>query len=254
MRRTNLVDVRLETNKGDRAQAIGLGDIHLGYPTTDLALVQSVIDRCIEKHIYVIGQGDYLECGTTSSVGDSVYQQTLNPHQQMEMMIEILKPLADAGLLLGLIAGNHENRITKTTSIDVTQVMARILGVRYLGFSSFLLLRVGKQSYTGFACHGASGARLDYTKIKAALDLFRFNDVELITMGHVHTLNHMTQLYQKVDKTRKMVIEATRHVVLTGSFLRYRGSYAEMMLLHPAPTGVAYISLYGDSHNIHVSL
>ena len=113
---------------------------------------------------------------------------------------------------------------------------------------------MGKQSYTAFSTHGASGARLDYTKIKAALDLYRFTDVEMVLMGHVHSLNHMTQLFRRVDRHRKVVESFKRHAVLTGSFLRYPESYAEMKLLNPTPLGVARITLSGKEHRIHVSV
>ena len=52
----------------------------------------------------------------------------------------------------------------------------------------------------------------------------------------------------------KKITEIERHAILTGSFLRYAGSYAEMKNMPPVKTGVAKIYLWGTEHRIHVSL
>jgi hypothetical protein len=95
---------------------------------------------------------------------------------------------------------------------------------------------------------------LPYTKIKAALDCWRFVDAELVLYGHTHALDHLTQLFHRINRTRKTLEEATRHAVMTGSYLRYINSYAERKNLPPVQMGSPLISLYGDEHNIHVSL
>lgn len=159
MKTTNLVRERLEPNKGDRVQVMPIGDIHLGAHTCDMELLAERLKLCMDKKIYVVLMGDLLECGLNNSVGDSVYTQTLNPHQQMEQMIELLRPLAEAGLILGSHQGNHENRIAKNTSIDIMKIMCQLLGIRYLGYSAFHHWKVGKESYTAYSCHGSSGGR-----------------------------------------------------------------------------------------------
>jgi hypothetical protein len=253
MRRTSLVDVRLAPNKGDRVQIMPIGDIHYGARTCDEDMLLNTIAECVRRKIYVVGMGDMLEISIVGSVGGP-FGQLYTPEKQMEKMIEILQPLADAGLLLGIHDGNHENRISKMTSINVTGFMCKMLGVPYLGHSAFHLWKVGKQSYTAHSTHGSSGARLPYSKVKAALDVFRYVEAEMVLYGHLHGLDHLTQMYYRVNKTRKMAEECARHAILTGSFLNYKDSYAERMNLPPVQTGTAIISLWGDKHKIHVSV
>jgi len=252
-KRTKLVDVRLKPNKADRVQIMPIGDIHWGAKTCDEELFLNTIAECVRKNTYVIGMGDYLESSIVGSVGGP-FGQKMTPEAQMEAMVDMLKPLADKGLLLGLVDGNHEFRITKMTSINVTRMMAHLLGVPYLDHAAFFILRVGKQSYTVHATHGSSGARLPYSKIKAALDVFRYVDCDVVFYGHLHSLDHLTTLYYKVNKRCKTVEEAKRHAILTGSFLRYSGSYAERMNLPPVQVGTALVSLYGDQRRILVSV
>ena len=154
-------------NEKGYAPLLFFGDIHLGYPTCDVAKAQSMIDWVIKEKAYVILMGDLLECGTTRSIGDSAYTQTLNPQEQMETMITMLTPLAETGRVIGLHTGNHEQRMFKDSGIDVAKVMARILRVPYLNYACWTLLKVGKLYYTLYSSHGSSGSVMEHTKLNA---------------------------------------------------------------------------------------
>jgi hypothetical protein len=102
--------------------------------------------------------------------------------------------------------------------------------------------------------HGSSGARLPYSKIKSVLDVFRYVSVEIVLYAHLHGLDHMTQMYYAINRSRKTVDEMARHAILTGSYLRYKGSYAEQKNMPPVQMGSPLISLYGNKHDVFVSL
>lgn len=197
--------------------------------------------------------GDLLESAIVGSVGD-LFGQKATPQEQMDYIIDILTPVVEAGLLLGLHSGNHCDRITKTTGINVMQIICRELHVPYLDHAAFHIWYVGGESYTAHSTHGSSGARLPYSKLKSALDVFRYTDVEMVLYGHLHGLDHMTALFSTVDRRTRKVESVVRHAILTGSYLRYKGSYAEKKNLIPVQMGSPIISLYGEKHDIHVSL
>jgi len=157
MKRTNLVDVRLNPNKDDRVQVMAVGDAHYGHPTCYVEKFKETLDVCLQKNIYVLGMGDMIEMSIIGSIGD-LFDQSPNPQGQMDDMIEMLQPLADAKLLIGLHDGNHSMRAHKATSLNVVEMMCRILRVPYLAHSAFHIWRVGKQGYTIFSTHGSSGA------------------------------------------------------------------------------------------------
>ena len=173
--------VQLNLNKRGEANLLFWGDIHYGHPQCKLQKAIGNLEWAKEKNANIIPMGDLLESGTRESVGDSVYKQKLNPQEQMEKMIKILMPYKD--LIIGMHSGNHEQRITKMTSIDVTKIMARLLGVNYLGYSCWNLLRVGKINYTMYSTHGSSGARFKHTKLKAVADLTGWIKADIIAMG-----------------------------------------------------------------------
>lgn len=150
---------RLKYNHGkEYASLILFGDLHLGHPGCDLERAEKMLKYCAEKSIYVLGMGDYVEAGLRGSVGDSVYMQNLNPQDQMLAVIDLFTPLSEKGLLVGMLRGNHEERIMKDTSVDIVSLMCKMLRVPYLGAACWNLFYVGSQSYTLYALHGSSGA------------------------------------------------------------------------------------------------
>ena len=196
--------------------------------------------------------GDWIEASLRDSVGDGVYFQNLNPNDQLNEIVRLFMPLAKRKLLLGIHSGNHEARITKATSLDVTQFLANALDVPYLGHSAMHNIAVGNQMYKIFSTHGSSGARLPTSKLKAAQDLYRYINADILLHAHMHSLDHLTSIYYDIVNGTPM--ERERHTVLTGSFLKYVGSYAEAKNLPPSKLGTALIYLWGNENKIHISL
>jgi predicted MPP superfamily phosphohydrolase len=141
----------------DHADVCFIGDIHYGHPQSLLEKVKELLTWCLKTKTHIFLMGDLIESGLTTSVGDSVYQQKLNPQEQVEAVTEMLRPVRH--LILGSLAGNHEYRIKKNTSIDVMKNMCRELQIPYLGYAGWNLLYVGKESYSVYTYHGASGSK-----------------------------------------------------------------------------------------------
>ena len=98
--------VRLQPNKEGVAEILFIGDIHLGHPNCEIERAKAMLNFALKNHVYVMLMGDLLEASTRDSVGDGVYHQHINPQEQMDEMIEILRPLAEAELVIGLLQGN----------------------------------------------------------------------------------------------------------------------------------------------------
>ena len=250
--RLNRQRLNLKNGK-EYAELIFFGDLHYGHPGCDIERAARMRDYCLCKGVYVLGMGDYVEAGLRESVGDSVYEQELNPQKQLEFVIEFLEPLAKKGLLLGLLAGNHEARILKATSVNIVKIMARVLGVPYLHYACWNLFYVGEESYTVYALHGTTSSRFVHTKLKALVDISHNFDADLIVMGHVHELADASTLVQKVDRKRKTVTERKKFLLLTGHYLRYDRSYAQEKGLPLGKMGSPKAKLFANKHDIHIS-
>lgn len=235
--------------EGDEyADVMFMGDIHAGYPTCLFSKVESDVDYCLRTGTYVLGTGDYMECGLRGSVGDSVYSQKLSPEEQKQKIKELFKPLADAGLLLGMLEGNHENRITKETGLNVTRDIADYLRVPYLGMAKYNWFKVGEQNYVIYAMHGSSGATNSATKLTAAIKASASHNFDVFVMGHVHDKVSDTILEQYVDFRQKTLKVREKLIVVTGHYLGYNESYAQAKGLTLGKPGSQIVRFYKDEH------
>lgn len=244
----------LVKNQKDCAEVLFFGDLHYGHPQCQVKKAKAMLDWALDNNVNVLLMGDLLECGLKESVGDSVYQQKLNPQEQMEEVVELLTPLAKKGLILGLHEGNHEYRITKTTGINISKIMVRLLNVSYLGYSCWNSFIVDGQKYSIYSTHGASGARFKHTKLKSVMDLAQWIDADCIVQGHVHGLAAEPIVKQSVDFRNKQVAEKECYVVLSGSYLGWDRSYAQMFNYPITKTGSPKGTFYSSKHDIHFRL
>jgi len=231
-----------------------VGDEHIGNAQHDREKLMKNLDWAYKNNIYLLHMGDGIETATKNSVGAGVYEQTEIVDQQMSEWIAIYEPFVKKGLFLGAHVGNHELRAYKDEGVNLMRHMCREIGAKYLGIGKASLLRVGNQTYTLYTTHGSSGARLPYTKIKAALDLEKIIDVEIYAIGHVHQLSHHIREFYSVDKKNKIIKRSNKHFILTGSYLDYWNSYAHVSCMEPSRTGSPLLTLNGEKHQINVSL
>lgn len=254
MKIVHLNEQRLVPNtKSGDVEIVAWGDVHFGNPTCNVKKAKGYLDYCLKNKQYLLGMGDFIESVTVTSKG-YIYEQVCSPEAQTDTVIEWLRPLAKAGLLLGLHRGNHEARIMNATSFDPINIMCRELGVRHLGDACSHIFKVGKQNYKVRSAHGRSGAKLPQTKLLACRNMANVAVADLYLMGHVHTLETSASIYFDVDLRGGQLVQRTRHYCITGSFLEYLGGYAETNIMIPSRTGAPRITFHGASHDIHVSL
>jgi len=247
---------RLDVKKGkDYAEVIFCGDWHIGYPTCLREKIEENLEYCLQKKIYVLLMGDLMEAGLKDSVGTSVYEQILPPQEQVDLVEEILTPLAKAGLILGILEGNHERRLMKATGVSPVRYWARMLKVPYLGDACWNLWRVGKRSYKAYALHGTSAARFVYTKAKALEDIARnvCPAAHIAVMGHVHENMVWSEQFQDISLKRKTVVQPKRTLILSGHYLGYDKSYAQAKGMGLGKTGSPKVKIYADRHDVHPS-
>jgi predicted phosphodiesterase len=230
-----------------------IGDVHYGSKNCDKENFEKTLDFVKKnKNIYVIGMGDLVDFSIKSSPGASAYEQEENMQGQLETMVEYLKPIANENRLLGLLQGNHEFRSYKTCGLDITKIMAKMLGTEFLGFSANLRLRVKDNIYKMFVTHGSSGAKYMHTKIKPCMQFAEIYDADIYAMGHVHELVHLEKPYFIQNHKNFYMKKKFKHFVLTGAYLKYDKSYAEMKGLQPSKIGSPKIKLNSLEHKIIV--
>jgi len=247
-------EYNLKPKKGE-AILLPIGDIHYGSKYCDVeSLEKTLLWALSNENVYLISMGDEIEASTKTSVGAGVFEQSITPQEQYERIFTLYESFAKQGRLLGILDSNHNQRIYKHSGFNVSKTLAKALGVKFLGFSAALKLKVGKQNYSVYATHGSSGSKLPHTKIKAVTDIGKFIACDIVLYGHVHDLRSIKMPYYVFNYKRKMFEEIMRYYILTGSYVKYDGSYAEMKNMPPAVIGTPIIHLGALERKISVEI
>jgi len=243
----------LTPNKKGYTEVVFISDVHVGSPQCDEAKFARMLDYCLENELYVFLLGDLIENAHRQSVGAGVYEQLENAQSQHERVVEYLRPLAEKNLIIGSLAGNHEDRTYMLSGVDVSKALCRELNIPYLGSACWNYWRVGNCSYRIYTLHGSSGSRYVHTKLKALTDISHSFDADLIAMGHVHECTDTAQTVQYYDSRTKTVRERKKFLLITGHYLSYDGSYAQAKGMPISKMGSPKVKFYADKHDIHIS-
>lgn len=235
----------------DYAEMLFIGDVHYGSPQCDVSRFLRMLEYCSKNNLAVLLMGDLLEMSTRDSVGAGIYEQDVKAHTQFEQMVEWLKPLAKKNLLLGLHSGNHENRVYKSTGVNISKAMANELGVSFLSDACWNLFRVGSQRYTCYSLHGATNSRFDGTALLAAERISASFDCDILAHAHTHKSANASVVIQSVVKNS--VKEYKKHLILTGGFVRYDGGYGQTSGMPISKLGSPKVKLFSSRHDVSIS-
>jgi len=210
-----------------------------------------MLKYCLANELYVFLMGDMIECATRHSVGSGVYEQSNPSDDQHEQMVEWLSPLAEKKLIIGSHAGNHEERVYKETGYNVSKALARELKVPYLGDACWNQFQVGEQFYHVYTLHGRTGSRFDGTALLALERISTSFFADLVCMGHTHKCINSIVLMQRVQNG--LVKEHKKHLLITGSYLKYDRGYGQTLGLPISKLGSPKVKLFGFKKDILVS-
>lgn len=233
------------------ADLIAFGDMHKGHPQCIIDLAEETINYSLRYKVPMILMGDIMEFGQKTSPGDSVFTQK-SIQKQIEYVEKTFEPLARAGLIVGYIDGNHEARLRKHTGVDISEMICKILKIPYLREACWNVLKVGKQFYSLYAIHGATGSQFSWTKLGYFVRLSHPFDCDVLVGAHVHDRANTVIRRQKLDSKKRQVIEVEKHVIITGGFLGYDQSYAQGKGYSIPEIGSTKIRFYADTHKITV--
>lgn len=242
----------LKLDKGKQcASVVFIGDVHCGSPQFDQKRFLRMIDYCLTNNLYVFLMGDLIEVGIKTSIGAGVYEQEYPAQTQFEQIIEWLMPLAKKKLILGSHSGNHEDRIYQTTGVNVSKIIARELGIPFLGDACWSKFKVGDILYHIYSLHGRTGARFEGTALLALERISANFFCDVVAMGHAHKSISSAVLMQRVIGNQ--VIEHRKHLIITGSYLKYDDSYAQAAGMPISKLGSPKVKFSAKKRDVHIS-
>lgn len=243
-----------EIHKEHGLVIVPITDVHLGSRHANVPYFQAFIDYILAvPNCVTILNGDLAETATKDSVGAAMFEEEANIPEQLETLVEMLRPLAEAGKILGVGPGNHEQRVENLIGINPMSILADKLGVPYFGHQGFFRIVVNEIEYTCAFHHGVGGGATTGSKSSAAEKMNKVVIADLYFSGHTHGRQwHRDLIYTFGDGDE--LVPLLRTYVVGGSFLEYWGGYSEMKALAPSITGAVRIQLRPDRKDIKVDM
>lgn len=242
----------------EKITIIPISDVHIGDKQADLKAFRDTIERIKNgPNTFTILNGDLCNIALKNSKSD-VYSEDMTPMEQVLKVIEFLEPIRDKILVMS--NGNHEERITRETSIDVLQLVAKQLKIEQIYSPSwwYLYLSFGESNkhkpvlYTITGYHGAGSSQTTGAKANRVKKMSQVVLADVYIMSHVHEPINTKGVIYVPDYQHRSVIRKDMYYAISNSFVNYEGSYAERMGLIPGNNSISEISL--DGHKKLVKL
>lgn len=242
-------------------------DWHIGDVNCKMDEIKAEIDAVKNnKNAFCICNGDLINNATKASVSDC-YAETMTPQEQIETLCELLEPIKDK--ILMITRGNHEQRTQRESGIDLSAVIANMLGCihKYSQNGGVLFVKFGHQSsghkdyygkvrrqtYSMYVTHGAGGGRKEGAKAIRLADMAAIVDTDIYIHSHTHLPMVMKQAFFRIDRQKSRVDSVEKLFVNSSSKLSY-GGYGQAKEFKPNSTASPVIVLHGCRREIGVRM
>lgn len=198
-----------------------------------------------QDNAYVILCGDLIDNNIVGSVASPF--DGLRPREQKREMAEILKPLAEANRIIGILPGNHETRkANKEADDDAMYDIAAKLNLEDVYRENMLIIKIqfGDKAANGLknptyvlgAVHGNGGGARTGSAVNRTEDFgMVFDGLDVLISAHVHKSFRNVPAKIVIDKFNNKVSEKPFINICCPSWLSYAG-YPVKGMLRPATT------------------
>jgi predicted phosphodiesterase len=180
--------------------------------------------------------------------------------EQLKLCVKLFQPLADAGKILAILPGNHENRVYRSDGLDMTGIMAAQLGLQdgYSSTTALLFIRLGKNdssshyrkvAYSVYVTHGSGGGRKEGGKINRLVDYSQIVDADVYICGHTHMPAVLRTGYYRVCMSNSSVQMVEKLFVNTAAYLDY-GGYGDSAGFKPSSKSNPVLYFNGEKHEV----
>lgn len=246
----------------ERLEIHPLADLHIGDMSCNFKAILDELEYIKNTpNCYCVLDGDLMDTAIASSIGDT-YASTHSPMEQLQECVNLFKPLADAGKILCVLPGNHENRIYRQDGVDITYLMCQQLGIadRYSPTTALVFIRFGKDPrhnrklcYSIYMAHGAGGGRKEGGKINRLADMAGIIDTDIYIMAHVHQPAAIRNSFYRASPENSTAAKVEHLFVNTAAWLEY-GGYGERSLYKPTSTVNPVIYLDGRAKRMRAEI
>ena len=247
----------------DTIEILGVNDGHIGDEKTDETAFKGFIKHIAEApNRYWVYNGDNINNAIKSSVSNT-YNERYSPAQQKEILIGMLRPIADK--CLAFVPGNHEARSGKETDCHlVWDIACRLVGddmatKLYRENEAVIKVRFGSKAnnkpvaYIGLINHGFGGGSLPGSAMNGMYKYaIAFNDVDFTLSGHVHKGILSGKFARRVIDPRNDLITLRDFCVLINGAWADYGGYASRKGFPPGTKGAGRVILHNYTKRMNV--
>lgn len=236
---TPIVHFKFET---DSVKIIPIGDLHLS-SQEDVTEIRELFEQCRENNIYIALMGDLIENSSKHSIADGIYNQKLNPQEQIDAIKYILYDYSD--IILFMISGNHEIRTYVHTGVDVAKIIADFTGIPYIKGRCFGFIDTNKCSKKFHASHKTSGGVLKTTKRKGIYKKTKEQfSADIFFAGHLHdSVSEEQMFYLEIDKDTLKMRRRFWIAMMCPSTLKYWGGYGDRNCFEIPNNDIYYLEI-----------
>lgn len=242
---------------------VPISDVHFGSALFSLHHWNKTIDMVKNNpNMFVLLNGDLCDMAIAGSKSD-VYSQVKSPGDQRDWMIEQLTPIKNR--ILGMVSGNHENRIYNTVGIDISKDIAKALHVPYRseGLITKIVFGSGNNRMTNspyvywcYQIHGYGGARTTGAKAVKVERTSTYIHADFYVMSHDHVVNaapvnyimpnnNSARLNKDTGFTTGAIVNHRKMLIKSNSYLKW-GGYGESLGFSPNDLEAPVIKLAGE--------
>ena len=201
---------------------IPLGDLHYGNPSFNEELFEKWLEVVkYSKNRIILLNGDLLEFLDSNRFYKP--KDYINVNEQLEYVIDSLKPYRKD--IICNLNGNHGLRTKKQYDLDTDKLIGDSLGVETSkSYHEDICISKGRtpKYIRVFMQHEAPSSKSTLLAMRRFIGEMENIDAEIYLAGHNHKCMYYTKVYRGLDYT-----PIRKTFVFTGSFLNYKGSYAD---------------------------
>lgn len=239
-----------------------IADVHLG---AQEHLTQEWENFCAsvleDPKAYIILGGDLINNATRASVSN-IFDETMRPREQKQIMVKMLSPLKDR--ILCALPGNHEGRSGKDADDDpMYDIMCKLdLEDYYRENIAFVKIQIGKENkasehlntYCLAVTHGAGAGMLPGGVINRNERFgYAIDGCDALLVGHSHKAMVSQPGKILIDARNNQVSIKPFKVIVATSWMNY-GGYAAKKQFLPTTHAPQIITLHGNKKKITVTM
>lgn len=175
------------TPTGEKFSFTCIGDLHVDAECFNEELFEKVMDAVFKNKIHFVFNGDLIDYFFAHDLS-SINPSNVDVNKTVSKIISILKECKKKKLLLGVVEGNHDERIAKATGFDLLRhICEEDLKVPFSPTQLLVKVNTSQKVWKFLVHHGWGNGRTVSAKVRRIEEMcHQWEDIDAIFLAHSH--------------------------------------------------------------------